>query len=489
MLRRHAACLLVLLFVMVRDEAASRVAAPHKNITLPVTTPSPQARKCFEKAWQNLEYIRRDDALANFRQAAKADPNFPHALILISHLSPDPEEQRTTRLRATQLAPHVTQGERLLVRWLAGVQEDNYVPAIAAMNDLLALYPKDQRLAFLAGRWLVKQQRYPQAVAVLERAVSLEPDYPAALNELGYAYAFGGDFEKGFAAMERYVALQPDQPNPHDSYAEILRLAGKFDAALDQYRTSIRIDPNFGSELGVADTYAVMGKEPEAREEYERAIVFATNESDKVEYELQSAMTWVREDNRKQAERALRDVAKHAHTAGLGWLEAEAQWVLALCEPDYKLAKRHLQAAQDALSEGHAMSRSDADEEQARIWQVHAMRAAEAQDWGSASIAVKELESVAQSSRSQTVQLCYHAAAGAVLVAQEQYSEAVPHLEEDASGPLSMRLLWRAYSGVGAADRAQAVAARLSSLNVPTVEQALVVPQFRANLVSQARQP
>ena len=101
------------------------------------------------------------------------------------------------------------------------------------------------------------------------------------------------------------MALEPDQPNPHDSYGEILRMAGKFDAALEQYRMSIRIDPNFGSELGVADTYALMGKELEAREEYDRAIVFAPSDGDKVQRELQSAVTWIRENNRKQAERAL----------------------------------------------------------------------------------------------------------------------------------------------------------------------------------------
>ncbi len=71
----------------------------------------------------------------------------------------------------------------LLIRWLAGAQENNYIPAIAAMNDLLAEYPQDQRLLFLAGDWLVDQQRYEQAVTVLERAVAIYPDYAAALND------------------------------------------------------------------------------------------------------------------------------------------------------------------------------------------------------------------------------------------------------------------------------------------------------------------
>ena len=147
-----------------------------------------------------------------------------------------------------------------LFLWFAAAQENHYLPAIGAMNDLLAKYPHDQRLAYLAGDWLMQQKRYEQAVAVLERALALFPDYAAALNDLAYGYADLGNFEKAFAAMDRYVALEPDQPNPHDSYGEILRMAGKLDAALEQYRMSIRIDPNFGSELGIADTYALMGR-------------------------------------------------------------------------------------------------------------------------------------------------------------------------------------------------------------------------------------
>ena len=274
---------------------------------------------------------------------------------------------------------------------MADAQENNYLPAISAMNDLLEKYPLDQRLAYLAGDWLMGQTRYEQAVTVLERAVALYPDYAAALNDLAYGYADLGNFDKAFATMDRYVALEPDQPNPHDSYGEILRMAGKFDAALEQYRMSIRIDPNFGSEVGVADTYAVMGREREAREEYDRAIVFAPSNADKVQRELQSAVTWIRDNNRKQAERALSDVARHAHSAGLAQLEAEAHRILGMYEADPKAAMKHLQTAEDVLHEEHQISASDRDEEQARILRVRVTRLIEIHDMDAASKCAAEV--------------------------------------------------------------------------------------------------
>jgi tetratricopeptide (TPR) repeat protein len=398
-------------------------------------------------------------------------------------------EQASARTQAQKAASRASESERLLVRWFAGVQENDYIPAIMAMNDLLGRYPQDKRLAFLAGSWLEHEGQYEQAIFVLEKALTLDPNYAAALNLLGYAYAYRDDFDKAIAAMDRYVALLPDQPNPHDSYGEILRMAGKFDAALEQYRMSIRVDPNFGSELGVADTLAVMGKEEDAREEYARAIVFVGTESERVDYELQSAVTWIRENNRKQAERALREVAKHAHAAELTRPEAEAHRILAMYDPNYKVAMKELQAADNALAERNPLSASDRADEEARILRVRAVRSADSQAMDIASAALMQLQTAAQNSRSQILQLSYHAAAGAVLMAQQRYAEAISELEEDSSDPLSMRLLWQACNRTGATAEAERWAAKLVTLNVPTVEQALVVPQFRSSPVSQAGQP
>ena len=491
MLRRWSVCLLMFCSLVGSGGAKNGPAESRQksnSSNLPVTTSSVPARKSFEKAMREFEEYRIAETLQDLRAATKADPHFAQAFILISRMTPQPAEQAAARKQAKQLAYRVSAGERLLIAWLASAQEDNYIPAIAAMNDLLAKYPQDERLRYLAGDWLMGQRRYQQAVGVLEQALKLHPDYAAALNDLAYGYADTGDFDKAFAAMDRYVALEPDQPNPHDSYGEILRMAGKFDAALEQYRASIRIDPNFGSEVGVADTYALMGKEVEAREEYERAIVFAASENDKIQRELQSAVTWIRENNRKQAEKALGDVAHHAHAAGLGQLEAETHRILGMYEPDPKAAMKHLQAAEEALQEQHEISASDRNEEKARILNVQATRSADAQEMETAAKAVQQLQSMAEASRSEVVQLCYHAASGAVLVAQGKFADAISHLEEASADPLSMRLLWRAYNSTGAASKAQAIASKLAALNLPTVEQALVVPQFRAGL-SGAGQP
>jgi tetratricopeptide (TPR) repeat protein len=467
--------------------SAKTSSAAHHSL-LPVTTHSAQARKSFEQAMDNFEQYRLSVALQNLRAATKSDPQFAQAYILIARISRDPQEVNAAREHAVQYVAKATSAEQLLVKWISNAQEGDYIPAIAAMNDLLSQYPDDQRLAFLAGDWLNGQRRWEQSIVVLEHALKLNPEYPAALNDVGYAYAYTGDFQKAFAAMDRYVALQPDEPNPRDSYGELLRMAGKFEQALEQYRASIRIDPNFGSEQGVADTYALMGREEDARAEYERAEVFAGSNYDKIEFELRSAVTWIRENDHKQTEKSLAEVAHHAHSAGIAYLEAEAHRELGMFDSEAKAAMKHFDEANAALADNREISQSDRENEQATILKARAERAAEAQDFKVAAESVQKLQAMADASRSVIVQVGYHGANGALLEAQRKHGEAIPELEEDSDDPVSMRLLWAAYNASGDMTQAHAMAAKLAAFNFPTEEQALVVPQFRAEMLSKASQ-
>jgi tetratricopeptide (TPR) repeat protein len=114
--------------------------------------------------------------------------------------------------------------------------------------------------------WVENQQQITRAIPMFERVVQLNPDFAPPLNELAYCYARTRNFEKAFATMQRYITLLPNESNPQDSYAEILRMAGKFDDALVHYRASLKIDPNFVfSQLGIADTYSLKGDEARDR--------------------------------------------------------------------------------------------------------------------------------------------------------------------------------------------------------------------------------
>jgi len=264
--------------------AAERKQPPASQATsISITTSRPEARKLFESGMVEFENEHIHKALDNWHAAIKKDPSFALAHLFISEATYDPVEQKTERRRAKALAATVTPGEKLLIKWLMAVQEEQYVTAIGAMNDLLAKYPGDKRIAFLAGRWLSLQEQYDPAARYLDRAIALDGAYAPAWNRLAYCHAYGGDYSKAFADMERYITLLPSEPNPQNSYAEILRMSGNFRDALEHYRQALTIDPAFqSSQIGIADTYALMGEQATARTEYDKAIHDANLVSDKI---------------------------------------------------------------------------------------------------------------------------------------------------------------------------------------------------------------
>ena len=457
-------------------KANSKVASK----TLPLTTSSARARELFEKGMQDYENLYLDQSTQDWRDAAVADPNFALAHVWVAFNSNNPAEIVAEREKAKSLADTVTPGEQLMIKWIADVQENNFVSGIAAMNDMLAMYPKDKRLLYLAANWLMAEEDNERARILCERALKIDKDYPAALNDLAYSYARGGTFPPAFAAMERYIKVLPNEPNPQDSYAEILRLSGNFEGALDHYRAALKIDSKFyTSQLGLGDTYALMGDQERARAEYQKAIEQDPSEANRVNYALQSAMTWVRENKFEEADKAFSAVAAEAHAKSLVVHEARAHRFMSLYQSDPKTALAHLEQAESILSH-RDISEWERQEEKARIVRLRVTRAMEAGNQKLANKSLHQLETMAKESRNTVILQSYHAAAGAFDIAQQKYREAIFDLQEDPNDPFSLELLSRAYQETGAVDDLHVIQSKLRAINTPTLEQALVVIPARA---------
>jgi predicted negative regulator of RcsB-dependent stress response len=92
---------------------------------------------------------------------------------------------------------------------------------------------------------------------------------------------------------------------------------------------------------------------------------------------------------------------------------------------------------------------------------------------------LKQLESMAAGSRNRIIQSSYNGAAGTLLMDQKKFDEAVTYLEEDQDNPFTIELLVQAYYQTNQSDKLAQAEAWLRGTNVPTMEQALVVPAAR----------
>lgn len=466
------------------DSAETAKAPTVGHGIVPVTTKSAEARALYLNAMVKLENLHGEEAMQDMRKAVQLDPDFALANVIISFptIDPvvDPAEQVAAREKAIAAKAKVSRGEQLIIEWVTNSSEGHTVPAIQAMNEVIDEFPNDKHLAWLAGVWMENQQQWKRAIPIFERAIKLDAEFAAPLNEVAYCYARYRMYDKAFDAMQRYIGLLPNESNPQDSYAEILRMGGKFDDSLVHYRASLKIDPSFvESQLGIADTYALMGDEQQARTEYAIAIPHARSKSQAANWSLNVAITYIREGNLSGADAAFRAVARQAHQDDLALPEAEAYRMMATYQADGNTAMQFLKKAEDVLQEKHPLITSAHDEELALILRERASRAARDGKMSLASRTMKTLQSMADASQDRNIQLACDGAAGAVLVAQGKFEEALSHLEEDDHNPVSIKLLVMVHRNMGANNLADQLSQVLAGWNEPTLEQALVVPEFR----------
>jgi tetratricopeptide (TPR) repeat protein len=451
-----------------------------------VSTKSPQAHAFFETGLQKMEMLHIQDGLENFRNAVKADPQFALGHIFLTFFSQDPTEQVAERDKALATRESANAEEKQIIDWLAASKESRLIPAIQNMNEVLQKNPQDKHLHWLAGWWLLVDHNQSQRAAeMFEQVIQLDPKFPDAWNEAAYCYARMGNFDKAFADIKRYTELVPNEPNPQDTFAEISRMAGRFEDALQHYHASLKIDPTFyESQLGLGDTYALMGDEPKAREEYARAVA-AASPVQKVLWSLQSAATYVREGDLAAADKAFTAVAEQAHAKDFANLESEAYRSMAMYQLDSATSFRLLAKAEAVLHEDHKVPQSLLNQELAAVLRTRVERALfdknpAGKNKELAADTFKQLQTLSEANAADgLIATALHGAGGELALAQGNFADAVNHLEEDDANAFSMRSLITAYEKNGQEGNARRLGAKLAALNVPMIEQALVVPEFR----------
>ena len=467
-------------FVFASTPAWTQVPAFVSGPGITVTTSSPEARQLFAAGLARCQTLHLREGFQLWRKAAQVDPDFALVHILLSNFSPDPEERVAEREKALATRKHASREEQLVIDWLSNSSQGRMVPAIQAMNAVLEQNKDHKMVVWLAGMWLDGQHQWARAARMYEQAIQLDPTFGDAWNSVAYCYARSGDFDKAGAAMQRYMQLLPDQPNPHDTYADILLLAGRFNEAIEEYRTALKVDPGFiESQRGIADALSLMGEETRARKEYAEAIARSDDKNDAIRWSLLVAITYVREGYLSAADKAFRDVARQAHENGLGTVEAEAFRDMALYQRQSPAARLALKQAEAALHHRHKVPESLKHEELASIMRTRVERALQDGDLKLAVLSLKPLEVLSADTLDGGIHLSFESAAGAVALSQKNYELAIGHLSDHDEDALSLLHLMQAYEQSDRSLEAKSVAARLAALNLTTIEQAVVLPEFR----------
>lgn len=442
--------------------------------SIPVSTRSQEARKLVELSLDKYENHNVDGALADARKAITKDPQFAlgYAALSLASLGSIPDSAALAR--AKSLMPRATPDERLLIRWMTSITDRDLLPAMSAMNDLLKHHPENKHVLYIIAEWLYYHRDYDRSRQMLETVHRLDPDFPPALNLLGYAYIATGapEPEKAIASLKRYAEALPNSPNPQDSLGEVLRLSGDDEGSLEHYSAALKIDPtHVSSRCGLGDTSALMGNFIRARAEYDDAILIANNLRDRHHSEFQKALVFFWEGQPTEGRKALDALNEKARQEKEPYSQFEIGFGRAMLAADSAVELEQLRAVETWLqSPIDGLSESDRGSFLAQVLRERTRISARRGEFALAEASIRKLDWLAEQSRDPLVENSRESAHGYLLAAQGDLAGAVGELAVDPRSPFALEELAAAQENLGNAEAANATRTRIKYLRAPTVD-------------------
>lgn len=279
-------------------------------------TQSVEAFRCYSKALENLDKFDHGEAEACLNKAIEIDSAFAKAYLLMARLKFRTRDIKAVE-RALTLAKRYTdrlsESDRIWLRFYSSELTGDISGTLAAMKELVQFEPDDPETRMqLAGLHFMLKD-YDRARAEYELILEVEPKQKLAYNQLAYLHAFRGDFTTALEYLDRYTQIAPDEPNPHDSRGEVLLMAGRFREAAEEFKTALKIRPDFvSSMMKLCDIYSELDDLPRTLYYFEQRISAAQSDMEKASAYVKRAAQYWRFGKMAEAEKDLKRAEKMA---------------------------------------------------------------------------------------------------------------------------------------------------------------------------------
>ena len=138
-------------------------------------------------------------------------------------------------------------------------------PAIS-IRQLRHKVPKDALRAAARAKKLSRAGEHAKAVADLEAAIRLDPEFASAQNALGIEYGRCGRLEDAAAAFRRVIDLAPGEWAGHYNLALTMLGSGDLPRAIESARRALQLSPaEPGVKLFLDDLRAANGEKKTPR--------------------------------------------------------------------------------------------------------------------------------------------------------------------------------------------------------------------------------
>ena len=266
------------------EERASAGARPTDNVA------------AYDLYLRGRNSLRGDDiksmqsALDYFDQALKADPKFALGYTGIADASLRMNKIKKDSLLTQKALAAAQQAEQLndklpeVHATLGNVYRatGKYSEAVAEVNRALSLVPNSDEFYRNLGNVYLDSGNVAQAIEAFRKATQLNPYYWVNQNTLGMAYSHQGDYEKALQAFQQVTVLEPDIVAGYENVGNMYLQQGKYQESISYFQKALQIQPYFSTYSNLGTSYFFLKQYSNAVEMFEKAVALNPNDTNVV---------------------------------------------------------------------------------------------------------------------------------------------------------------------------------------------------------------
>src|SRR6185369_1078836 len=198
----------------------------------------------------------QDKALGHYQSLLQREPKDVEALFHAGYLSfklnqLDPAREYFRKLIAVD--PKHAGGAANLAALEARYNEKHVglkekTPGIT-LREVVQANPNSVEAHVNLGAQLLTEGVYPEALTILERAVSLRSNSAAAQYDLGLAQLREKKYEEAITANKKALELKPEWADAYNNLGLAYAGAGRWKEAVAAYREAVRLVPDYAGAL------------------------------------------------------------------------------------------------------------------------------------------------------------------------------------------------------------------------------------------------
>ncbi|HEY1138941.1 MAG TPA: tetratricopeptide repeat protein [Lysobacter sp.] len=260
--------------LLARAEDKTALIALYEELRRDAAKPEPSRRLLLGRMAEFLE--RFEEALEWYRGVPGGNERWAarlRAANVLHELKRAPEAYKALRdLQSDAAAPEEARRDAYILEADLSQRDKNDAGELDALARGLAAFPDDPDILYARALSWERRDNIARAEADFRKILVADPDSTAALNALGYTLADRTTrYQEALELIDRARTAEPDNAAIIDSYGWVLYRLGRKDDALTELRRAFALqkDPEIGAHVG--EVLWDIGRKDEARKYFEES--------------------------------------------------------------------------------------------------------------------------------------------------------------------------------------------------------------------------